>query len=122
VRNEATKRLFFNALGIFFSVIPVGVSIFSYFPLWISRNDASVLSGLSLILTLAALVPLARYIKKAMRTASAPMMWFIIFITFMLLSRIADEVTVISFIGFVGNLIGAACFKLARARRDDGRT
>jgi nicotinamide riboside transporter PnuC len=50
------------------------------------------------------------------------MMWFIIFITFMLLSRIADEVTVISFIGFVGNLIGAACFKLARARRDDGRT
>ena len=118
--SNASARLLFNALGIFFSVIPVAVSIFSYFPLWIAREDASVLSGISLLLTLLALVPLARYLRSILRTASAPLMWLAVFIAFMLLSRIANEVTVISFVGFIGNLIGALFFKLARVR-DDGR-
>lgn len=118
--SNASARLLFNALGIFFSVIPVAVSIFSYFPLWIAREDASVLSGISLLLTLLALLPLARYLRSILRTASAPLMWLAVFIAFMLLSRIANEVTVISFVGFIGNLIGALFFKLARVR-DDGR-
>ena len=65
-------------------------------------------------------VPLARYLRSILRTASAPLMWLAVFIAFMLLSRIANEVTVISFVGFIGNLIGALFFKLARVR-DDGR-
>ena len=118
--SNASARLLFNALGIFFSVIPVAVSIFSYFPLWIAREDASVLSGISLLLTLLALLPLARYLRSILRTASAPLMWLAVFIAFMLLSRIANEVAVISFVGFIGNLIGALFLKLARVR-DDGR-
>ena len=41
------------------------------------------------------------------------MMWFCAFVIFLILSRIADEVTVISFVGFVTNLIGAIFFRLA---------
>ena len=119
-RTNPTRRLILHALGLGFSVIPVAVSIFSYFPLWIAREDASVLSGISLLLTLLALLPLARYLRSILRTASAPLMWLAVFIAFMLLSRIANEVTVISFVGFIGNLIGALFFKLARVR-DDGR-
>lgn len=118
--NNPTRRLILNALGLSFSVIPVGVSILSYFPLWVAREDASVLSGLSLILMLAALVPCLRYIRTAFRTASAPVLWLTVFLTFSLLSRIAHEVTVISFIGFVGNLVGAIFFRLARVTCDDG--
>ena len=117
--NNPTKRLLFNALGLGCSVIPVGVSVLSYFPLWVAREDASVLSGLSLVLMLAALVPCLRYIRTALRTASAPVLWLTVFLTFSLLSRIANEVTVISFIGFVGNLVGAVFFKLARGSNDD---
>jgi hypothetical protein len=40
-------------------------------------------------------------------------MWFIIFVLFLLLSEIADEMTVISATGFIGNCIGALLFKLA---------
>ena len=107
------KQLLFRALGLLISIIPVSVSIFSYFPLWVARRDASLLSGLSLILICAALVPLYKYIKRALKSPSAPMMWFFAFIIFLLLSRIADEVTVISFVGFVTNLIGSVFFKLA---------
>ena len=41
-------------------------------------------------------------------------MWLIAFILFLSLSRIADEMTVISFVGLISNLIGSLIFKLAR--------
>jgi Co/Zn/Cd efflux system component len=39
-------------------------------------------------------------------------LWFISFLLFFSLSKIAEEMTVISFIGFTSNLIGAFFFKL----------
>ena len=113
-KNKLSRRLVCNALGIFFSVIPVTVSIFSYFPIWIKRGDASVLSGLSLLLLGLAVIPLYKYLKDALRSASAPVMWLILFITFFLLSKIADEMTVISFVGLVGNIAGSLFFRRAR--------
>ena len=115
-KADPTKRLLFNALGLIFSVIPVGVAIISYFPIWIEREDASILSGLALLLCAMALVPLFKYAREALRSASAPLMWFILFAVFFLLSKIANEMTVISFIGFIGNMIGAIFFKIARSR------
>ena len=113
-RNNPAKRLLFNTLGIGISIIPVAVTIFSYFPLWIAREDASILSGLSLILLGAAIIPLFKYLKQIFRTPSAPVMWLIFFLVFFLLSKIADEVTVISFVGFVTNLLGSLMFKVAK--------
>lgn len=126
VEINPTKRLLFNALGIMISVIPVTVSIFSYFPLWIARKDASVLSGISLLLICLAIVPLFKYLKQFLHSPSTPIMWFISFIIFLMLSKIADEMTVISFIGFTTNLIGMLFFKIARKygkeEEDEGRT
>ena len=113
-RNNPAKRLLFNTLGVCMCVIPVTVTIFSYFPLWIAREDASILSGIALILIGIALVPLFTYLRQVMKSASSPVMWFIIFVTFFLLSKIADEMTVISFVGFVTNLIGTLLFNLAK--------
>ena len=124
--TNPTKRLLFNALGIAVSVLPVTVSIFSYFPIWIKRGNASVLSGISLLLICLAIVPIFKYLKEIIHSPSAPVMWLFSFIIFLLLSRIADEMTVISFIGFTTNLVGAFFFKLARRygreERDEGRT
>lgn len=111
--NNPQKRLIFQTLGLLISVIPVTVSIFSYFPLWIARKDTSLISGISLLLICVALVPLYKHIKKALKSPSAPLMWFFAFVLFLFLSRIADEVTVISFVGFTTNLIGSVFFKLA---------
>ena len=119
VRIDPTGRLLFNALGLIFSVIPVAVAIFSYFPLWLGREDASILSGIALLLFAAALIPLYRYVRDALRSASAPLMWFIIFLTFLILSRIADEITVISFVGFLGNLAGSVFFRIAKEKKNE---
>ena len=121
-KNNPAKALCFSALGLFFSVIPATVAIFSYFPLWLKKNDASSLSGLTLLLLVLALVPLFKHVKEMLRSASAPLMWFILFAAFFLLSRIADEITVIAFVGFISNLIGALFFKLARKESHVERT
>ena len=42
------------------------------------------------------------------------MLWLVTFVLFMMLSRIANEMTVISFVGFVSNLAGACLFKAAK--------
>ena len=109
-----TRRLIFSSLGMIISVIPVAVAIFSYFPIWIAREDASILSGFSLLLLAIALVPFYRHLRAALRSPSAPLMWFVFFITFFLLARIADEMTIISFVGFSSNLIGSIFFRIAR--------
>ena len=113
-KANPTKRLFFNALGLAVSIIPVTAAILSYFPVWARRGDSSILSGISLVLVAIALVPLYKHVRTALRSPSAPMMWFFSFLVFLLLSRIADEMTVISFVGFVTNVLGSLCFKRAR--------
>ena len=113
-RNNLAKRLFFNSLGLGICIIPVVVAILSYFPLWLAREDASVLSGLAVLLITAALVPMYKYLGSILRSPSASLMWFAVFIVFLFLSKIANEMTVISFVGFTTNLIGSLFFKFAK--------
>ncbi len=61
--------------------------------------------------------PLMKHLRRIFATAASYVMWLFIFAVFLLLSQIAEEMTVISFFGFIGNLIGAVCFKFAKMRR-----
>lgn len=107
------KAIILRTVGLIFCTLPVIGAIFSYFPLWKERGAESVLSGFTLLLLLASLVPFFNVIKKALRSPAAHTMWFIAFVFFFVFSKIADEMTVISFVGFLGNLIGALFFKLS---------
>ena len=113
-RNNPTKHLLFVFLGLAVSVIPVTVAILSYFPIWLRRGDASILSGISLLLICLALVPFYKHIIKYMKSPSAPIMWLLIFLVFFMLSKIAYEMTVISFVGFITNLLGSFFFRLSK--------
>ena len=113
-RNNPAKRLLFNSLGLAVCIIPVVVAILSYFPLWMVREDTSMLSGIAALLLCAALVPMYKHLGNLLRSPSAPLMWFAVFVVFLLLSEIANEMTVISFVGFTTNLIGSLFFKLAK--------
>ena len=112
--KKKTRSQLLLALGFLFSTVPVIAAVLSYFPLWRERGSGAVLSGFTLLLLFLSLIPLFRILKSKMRTPAAYTLWFIIFVFFYTFSRIADELTVISFVGFTGNLIGALLFKLAR--------
>ena len=109
------KRCFvFKALGVIISTLPPLFAVLSYFPIWKERGAEAMLSGLSLFLIMVSVIPLFRTVKSILKSPSAPLIWFIIFIVFFSLSKIADDITVIAFIGFISNLVGALFFSISR--------
>lgn len=98
--------------GLLLCVIPPAACTLSYFPLWIeSSGDRVICGGVALLIVLAAL-PFYKYIKKKLESAASYVMWLLIFLFCALMSRIIDQVTVIAFVGFVSNLLGALLMKI----------
>ena len=117
--KNRSKNVLLYIAGLLFCTVPVLVAIFSYFPLWRDAGGGRVISGAALLLIALAWVPLIRVVKGFFATAAAYMMWLVVFVLFFMLSRIADEMTVISFVGFVGNAIGAVLFKLSGMKAEE---
>ena len=107
------RKILLTLLGVAVSTLPVTVCTVSYIPIWQYRGSGAVLSGFALVLLLLCFVPLFKLVKRLLSSPAAHTMWFVCFVLFFSLSKIADEMTVISFVGFVSNLIGAAIFKFA---------
>ncbi len=107
-------RFILRLSGLLFCTVPVALTVVFYFPLWIERGSETFISGFALVLILISMVPLFKVFQKILRSPSAHTIWFILFVTFFVLSKIADEMTVISFVGYIGNIIGALFFRAAR--------
>ena len=118
-KKKTVRRIILRAIGFTLCVLPVTACIFLYFPVWQARGGEVLLSGIALLLLMLAVLPLYKAIKEALRSPAAYTVWLITFILFLLLSRIADEMVVISFTGFAGNALGAVCFKLAEGRPNE---
>ena len=112
------KSIFLRVIGLVLCVIPVTVSILCYFPAWRAEGGEVLLSGATLLLLCMAAVPLYKLISAKLRSPAAYTLWLIAFILFFLLSNIAQEMVVISFTGFIGNLLGAIAFKLAGGKNE----
>ena len=108
------KRIVLRVLGLLFSTVPVVAATLLYFPLWRERGGAAALSGGVLLLLILSAAPLFRFIREHLRSPSVTLLWLLIFLLFFALSNIAAEMTVIAFVGFIGNLIGSGLFLLAR--------
>ena len=108
-----TKRILWRALGLIMCVAPVAASVLLYFPLWCERGGGAVLSGFSVLLLILCIIPLGRHLKEMLKSPSGYMLWLVLFIIFLLMSKIAEEMTVISFVGFISNALGAIAFKIS---------
>ena len=107
-----------HIIGLMLCIIPPAACTLYYFPIWKESNEKTLLGGVLLLLILSA-IPFFKYLKKCIFSVSSYAMWLILFLLFFFLTKIADEMTVISFFGFTGNLLGAICFKI-KEKRDDG--
>ncbi len=112
-----TKNVIVYLLGIAVSVVPVSAAALSYFPLWKQSGDGKLISGFAFILLLLAAKPIFNHFKRELSSPSVPLMWLLLFTLFFSLSRIADEITVIAFVGFVSNSLGAVLFRISDMRK-----
>ena len=117
--KRLSKTSIFVSLGLHIAgfglcILPPAVCTLTYFPLWREIGyENCIAGGVALILALCA-IPLYKLLKRAFSSYSSFFVWLILFLLFFSLSRIAEQMTVISLVGLIGNLLGAVCFHLAR--------
>ncbi len=113
-----SKTIFLRICGVLISSLPPIIAALSYFPLWKNESGAAALSGLTLALLLIGSAPIFKFLKRILKSPSVCIIWLLIFILFVSLKEIADEMIVISFVGFVSNALGAIIFKLGERKRE----
>lgn len=120
-QNRKTKGFLWPLLyvvGVSLCVLPPAICVLTYFPLWREIGYQHCIAGGSALLLVICMIPLYRLIRRGIASVSAYLVWLIMFILFFALSRIAEQMTVISFVGFIGNLLGAICLHIAKKCRD----
>ncbi|MBQ8381338.1 MAG: hypothetical protein IJY18_05535 [Clostridia bacterium] len=110
---KRSSRFILAFLGLIISVGTPAIVTAAYFPLWQSEGGDKVLSGFALFLILISAIPIFKLLSRVFSTPSAPVVWLLIFIFFLLFSKIAEEVTVIALSGTISNALGAVLFKLS---------
>ncbi len=120
LQKAKTKNFILYISGLLVSVVPPIFATLSYFPIWKNKQNGSLLCGWTLLLILLAGKPVYNHLKRTFSSPAAYTMWFVIFSVFFALSKIADEITVIAFVGFVSNLIAALFFKASGIKRSKG--
>lgn len=113
------KYYLITALALLISVAPVIAATLSYFPIWRARGGAALLSGFTLFLLFICAIPLLKFVKRAFASPSILFVWLFVFLLFFCLGKIADEMTVIAFIGFISNTVSALLFKIAKRYRGE---
>ena len=118
MKTQSRTSIFVNfglhILGFLLCILPPTLCTISYFPVWKDVGYESCIAGGSALLLALCAIPLFKLFKKALSSYSSYLIWLILFLLFFALSKIADQMTVISLVGFIGNLLGAVCFKLAK--------
>ena len=112
--NKKHLYIFICALALAVSVIVPLCAILSYFPLWKERGEGAVISGFVLLLCVVAFSPLIKAVKRFLASPSQCTVWIISFVCFFVLAKISNEMTVISFVGAISNIIGAVLFKIGK--------
>lgn len=113
-RSSLFVSLSLHIAGFLLCILPPAVCTLNYFPFWKELGyESCIAGGTALLITICA-IPLFKLLKRAFTSYSSGFLWLILFLLFFSLSKIAEQMTVISLVGFIGNLMGAICFHFAR--------
>lgn len=116
-KTSVFVNLGLHILGFLLCIVPPAVCTLNYFPLWREVGYESCIAGGTALILALCIIPIYKLIRKGLDSFSSYMVWLLLFLLFFGMSRIAEQMTVISFVGFIGNLLGAVCFHFARRYR-----
>ena len=116
------KRSLLKVIAILSCTVPPISAVLLYFPLWREMGAEAALCGFTVLLLILCMIPFFSTIKRALSSPSATTMWLMFFLIFALISKIAEQMTVISFVGYIGNLVGSVFFKLSERCENENKT
>lgn len=117
--TNAQKYRALYILGVILCILPTVLCILCEFPLWVKKGNPTVASGitlsaLSLSLITIASTPLLRIVREKIKSPSMWMIWGFAFLVFYSLEAVISSLVLISFAGFIGNVMGAIVFFFAK--------
>ena len=112
-KGALKHRLILRIAGLILCILPPLAATLCYFPVW-AAEGTKIVSGITLLLLALSALPLYKLLRDMLRSPASYTVWLILFLLFALLSKIAEEMTVISFVGFISNTLGAVLLRLGR--------
>lgn len=106
-----TKYAILNIVGTLLCVLPPIIATLQCFPVWVRQGSDVAISGFSVILILLCCIPFHRQIRTYLKSPAMWLIWLLIFAAFAAVENIIHSVVTISFVGFLGNVVGAILFK-----------
>lgn len=108
--KNSTKGAILKTLAVGIDVGVPLVATLTQFPLWIEKSSESTMSGLCLVLIALSVLPFLKVIKEYFKSPSSWVIFGLIFVLLLLLRNIIDQILIVSFAGFVANVIGAGIY------------
>lgn len=112
--KNRTKGAIIKGAAITLDVVAPLVATLSQFPLWIEKSADATMSGLCLIFILISCLPFIKQIREFFKSPSSWMIFTILFVFFVVMRNIIDQMLVVSFVGAVANIAGAGIYALGR--------
>ena len=109
---KSAKYYISTLFALALSIVPPMIAAISYFPFWMDKGDGAIISGFTVMLLLIAVIPLFKLIKRMLASPSILFIWLMIYLLFSAAKNIADEMTVIAFVGVVSNTVSTFIFKI----------
>lgn len=88
------------------------IATLTQFPVWVEKSSEATVSGLFLIFAFISCLPFYRQIKNYLRSPSVWVLWCVMFVFFILLRNIIDEMVIVCFFGTLSNVVGNGVYKL----------
>lgn len=109
--SNKTKGIILQASSMVLSIGVPFVATIIQFPLFVNKSAAATVSGFSVLLLLICVIPAAKHVKIAMRSASIPFVWTAIAVVLIAINSIVEEMIIVAVLGAVANWIGAFLYR-----------
>lgn len=107
-------RKLLKLFALVFCVAPPAAVTLFFFPVWYAENQFEIVIPAAAVLCFCfCAIPLVKWMGSKLKTPSAWMVWVIMFLVLFALEKIIARMVIISFVGALGNIIGAALWKIA---------
>ena len=86
----------------------------SQFPVWINKSAEATVSGLCLVFIVLSCLPFLKQIKEYFKSPSSWVVFTVLFVMFLLIRNIIDQMLVVTFVGMSANIVGAGIYTIGR--------
>lgn len=105
--KKSTKGTIIYYTGLVISILAPLVAAATQFPVWTENVDRGQIGGMFVFVALLCMIPLFNHLKIALKSPSSCLLWTIIFVCTWALSKIIQQLIIVSLVGTVANYVGA---------------